>query len=174
MGAFKTKTPAQSWESYGDEHPKLQAFAIRVLGLTCSSSRCERNWSAFEMAHTKRRNRLKQKTTNGVIFVMTNSKLAKKKKNRKIKEYKFDDIEPDNEWIVNNDEDFEKEILGFTIENDDFEVTTIEGGNEIDAATAEGGNENELPLLKMNWRFITLMMSLMEKKRILALKMRMS
>jgi len=32
-----------------DEHPKLQRFAICVLSLTCSSSRCERNWSAFEM-----------------------------------------------------------------------------------------------------------------------------
>ena len=49
MAALKTKTPAQWWESYGDEHPELQKFAIRVLSLTCSSSGCERNWSAFEM-----------------------------------------------------------------------------------------------------------------------------
>jgi len=46
--ALKTKTPSQWWESYGDEHPKLQRFAIRVLSLTFSSSGCERNWSAFE------------------------------------------------------------------------------------------------------------------------------
>ena len=46
--ALKTKTPSQWWESYGDEHPELQKFAIRVLSLTCSSSECERNWSAFE------------------------------------------------------------------------------------------------------------------------------
>ncbi|XLR19537.1 hypothetical protein S83_047449, partial [Arachis hypogaea] len=32
-----------------DEHPELQKFAICVLSLTCSSSGCERNWSAFEM-----------------------------------------------------------------------------------------------------------------------------
>ena len=43
------KTPAQWWDSYGDECPELQKFAIRVLSLTCSSSGCERNWSAFEM-----------------------------------------------------------------------------------------------------------------------------
>lgn len=50
--ALQTKTPAQWWESYGDECPELQKFAIRVLSLTCSSSGCERNWSAFEMVRT--------------------------------------------------------------------------------------------------------------------------
>ena len=45
----KKKTPAQWWDSYGDECPELQRFAIQVLSLTCTSSGCERNWSAFEM-----------------------------------------------------------------------------------------------------------------------------
>jgi len=39
--ALKTKTPSQWWESYGEENPELQRFAIRVLSLTCSSSGCE-------------------------------------------------------------------------------------------------------------------------------------
>ena len=43
------KAPAKWWDSYGYEHPELQNFAIRILSLTCSSSGCERNWSAFEM-----------------------------------------------------------------------------------------------------------------------------
>ena len=43
------RTPAQWWDSYGDECPELQKFTIQVLSLTCSSSGCERNWSAFEM-----------------------------------------------------------------------------------------------------------------------------
>lgn len=43
------KEPADWWESYGDECPELQKVAIRILSLTCSSSGCERNWSAFEM-----------------------------------------------------------------------------------------------------------------------------
>ncbi|XLR05163.1 hypothetical protein S83_071361, partial [Arachis hypogaea] len=46
---LKTKTHSQWWDSYGDEHPKLQKFAIRVLSLTCSSSGCQRNWSAFKI-----------------------------------------------------------------------------------------------------------------------------
>ena len=51
--ALKTKTPVQWWDSYGDEHPELQRLAIRVLSLTCSSSGCERNWSAFKMVNCK-------------------------------------------------------------------------------------------------------------------------
>lgn len=97
---------------------------------------------------------------NDVVFVMTNSKLAKKKKNRKTKEYKIDDIESDNESIVNNGEDFENEILDFIIKNDDFEAATAEGGNGIDVATAEGGNgvevviaENELEIHNLDNEF---------------------
>lgn len=55
------------------------------------------------MVHTKRRNRLKQKTMNDVISVMTNSKLAKKQ-TRKTVEHNLDDLEFDDEWIVENDE----------------------------------------------------------------------
>ncbi|KAI5421405.1 hypothetical protein KIW84_045005 [Lathyrus oleraceus] len=35
-----------------------------------TSSGFERNWSAFEMVHTKKRNRLKQKTMNDLVYVM--------------------------------------------------------------------------------------------------------
>ena len=49
----KKKAPAEWWDAYGDECPELQRFAIRVLSLTCSSSGCERNWSAFEMVCSK-------------------------------------------------------------------------------------------------------------------------
>lgn len=58
------------------------------------------------MVQTKRRNRLKQKTMNDVVFVMANSKLAKKKKTRKVIEYNIDEIESDDEWIVDNDQGF--------------------------------------------------------------------
>lgn len=43
------KSPAEWWDSFGDDCPELQKWAIRILSLTCSSSGCERNWSAFEM-----------------------------------------------------------------------------------------------------------------------------
>ncbi|GKB68245.1 zf-BED domain-containing protein, partial [Tanacetum coccineum] len=43
------KTLIDWWDSFGDDTPELKRFAMRVLSLTCSSSGCERNWSAFEM-----------------------------------------------------------------------------------------------------------------------------
>ena len=43
------KSPTDWWDFFGDETPELKRFALRVLSLTCSSSGCERNSSAFEM-----------------------------------------------------------------------------------------------------------------------------
>jgi len=51
--ALGKKTPGAWWESYGEEYPELQKFSIRILSLTCSSSRYECNWSAFEMVRIK-------------------------------------------------------------------------------------------------------------------------
>jgi len=47
--AIGKKTLAVWWQSYGDENKELQLFVIHVLSLTCSSSKCEHNWSEFEM-----------------------------------------------------------------------------------------------------------------------------
>nr|GEY31252.1 hypothetical protein [Tanacetum cinerariifolium] len=50
--------PGTWWMTYGNTTPVLQKMAIKILSLTTSSSGCERNWSAFEGIHTKKRNRL--------------------------------------------------------------------------------------------------------------------
>nr|KYP32749.1 hypothetical protein KK1_046477 [Cajanus cajan] len=84
---------------FGDHCPKLKGFSIRVLSLTCSSSRCERNWSSFEIVHTKRGNRLHLKKMNDLVYVMYNLKL-KSKVIRKTITLPFDDIQSDDEWIV--------------------------------------------------------------------------
>ncbi|XLR08285.1 hypothetical protein S83_036223, partial [Arachis hypogaea] len=91
----KTMLPAEWWDFYGDSCPELKKFAIRVLSLTCSSSGCERNWSAFEM----RRNRLHQKKMNDLVYVMYNLKL-KGKQIRKSPELEFDAVHSDDEWIT--------------------------------------------------------------------------
>lgn len=36
------------WDNFGQSTPSLQKFDVRILGLTCSASGCERNWSVFE------------------------------------------------------------------------------------------------------------------------------
>ncbi|KAH6810958.1 hAT dimerization domain-containing protein / transposase-like protein [Perilla frutescens var. frutescens] len=45
---------------------------------TQSSSGCERNWSAFEGVHTKRRNRLGTKLLNNLVFIQFNARLLSK------------------------------------------------------------------------------------------------
>lgn len=36
------------WGAFGGNTIELTMFAKRVVGLCCSSSGCERNWSTFE------------------------------------------------------------------------------------------------------------------------------
>uniref|UniRef100_K3Y297 HAT C-terminal dimerisation domain-containing protein n=1 Tax=Setaria italica TaxID=4555 RepID=K3Y297_SETIT len=71
--------PASWWWLYGTETPALQKLATRILSLTSSSSGCERNWSTFEMIHTKKRNRLTTTRLNKLVFIQFNSKLINKK-----------------------------------------------------------------------------------------------
>ncbi|KAL4562046.1 hypothetical protein LXL04_034235 [Taraxacum kok-saghyz] len=47
MASYMTRPPVKWWEQNGDDTPELKAFAIKILGLTCSASACERNWSTF-------------------------------------------------------------------------------------------------------------------------------
>ncbi|KAL4574601.1 hypothetical protein LXL04_021435 [Taraxacum kok-saghyz] len=54
LASYKTRPPLKWWEQYGDDTPELKAFAVKVLGLTCSASACERNWSTYNQVHTKR------------------------------------------------------------------------------------------------------------------------
>nr|GLL27043.1 uncharacterized protein LOC109165229 [Ipomoea trifida] len=42
------RTPVEWWTQYGDETPELQKFAVKVLGLTCSSSGYDFNVDVFE------------------------------------------------------------------------------------------------------------------------------
>ncbi|KAH6793799.1 hypothetical protein C2S52_004276 [Perilla frutescens var. hirtella] len=61
--------PTSWWSNFGSITPNLQRLAMRILSLTSSSSGCERNWSAFEEVHTKKRNRLGTKLLNNLVFV---------------------------------------------------------------------------------------------------------
>ncbi|XP_020203984.2 uncharacterized protein LOC109789440 [Cajanus cajan] len=99
VASRKIMLPAEWWDFYGDGCPELKKFAIRVLSLTCSSSGCERNWSSFEMVHTKRRNRLHQRKMNDLVYVMYNLKLKSKQVKRNLV-IPFDELHSDDEWIT--------------------------------------------------------------------------
>lgn len=46
------------WQTYGRPWPHLRWFAMRLLSMVAAASACERNWSAYEWIHSKKRNRL--------------------------------------------------------------------------------------------------------------------
>ncbi|KAM3277719.1 hypothetical protein ACQJBY_045554 [Aegilops geniculata] len=100
----KNFNPAKWWLNHGTNTPKLRTLASRMLNLTCSSSACERNWSAFEEVHTKKRNRLLHDRIRDLVFVKFNSKLRNKRdnKNRDPIEKEVDDVLADyeNEFIT--------------------------------------------------------------------------
>ena len=90
------------WEQYGDDTPELKAFAVKVLGLTCSASACERNWSTYNQVHTKRRNRLNTQRMNDLVYIMYNKKL--KQKFNKKSNLKENEDPLDVEYVMSNDE----------------------------------------------------------------------
>lgn len=77
--------PVGWWKLYGTEVPTLQKMAMRILALTSSSSGCERNWSVYEMIHTKRRNRLTTDRLNNMVFVQFNTRMLSKRQRLKDK-----------------------------------------------------------------------------------------
>ncbi|CAI9777216.1 unnamed protein product [Fraxinus pennsylvanica] len=76
--------PVSWWDFYGNQTPNLKFMAKRILGLTTSSSGCERNWSVFESVHTKKRNRLDVTRMNNLVYVQFNARLMNKRRGGKI------------------------------------------------------------------------------------------
>ncbi|XP_028113558.1 pheromone-processing carboxypeptidase KEX1-like isoform X5 [Camellia sinensis] len=97
------------WESYGEEYKELQKLAIRVLSLTCSATRCERNWSTFDHVHSKKRNRLEQQRLNALVFVKYNIQLELRQIKRQERGETYDpiyllDMKSDDEWITEKED----------------------------------------------------------------------
>ncbi|XP_066354363.1 uncharacterized protein [Miscanthus floridulus] len=96
--------PAKWWLNHGTSSPNLRKLATRILGLTCSSLDCERNWSDFEQVHSKRRNKLLHGRMSDLVYVKFNSRLKHKRENKAkdpIEKQVVDILEDDdNEFIT--------------------------------------------------------------------------
>nr|XP_016514317.1 PREDICTED: uncharacterized protein LOC107831102 [Nicotiana tabacum] len=96
----KVRSPTDWWIRFGGQTPELTKFAIRVLSLTCSSSGCERNWSTFELIHTKKRNRLEHHRLNALVYVRYNTRLRERSIKRKLQKFDpvlVDEVDSDDE-----------------------------------------------------------------------------
>eukprot|EP00253_Pinus_taeda_P029211 PITA_29211 len=101
--AREADEPAQWWEAFGSHCPELQKFAIRILSQTCSATGCERNWSALERIHTKKRNCLDKKWLNDLVYVQYNLWLrCNQLLNKRPDSYPIvlEDIDPTSDWLV--------------------------------------------------------------------------
>ncbi|KAL4614173.1 hypothetical protein ACB092_07G034900 [Castanea dentata] len=104
----KKDAPAAWWFAYGASTPNLQQFAVKVLSLTCSSSRCERNWSMFEHVHSKKRNRLAQSRMVDLVYIEYNRALNMRYNLRDtIDPISLKDIDDSNEWLTGRVEEEE-------------------------------------------------------------------
>ncbi|XP_031278379.1 uncharacterized protein LOC116136849 [Pistacia vera] len=75
---LQTSHPRIWWDYNGDDLPMLKKYAIRILSQPCSASSCERNWSAFEAAQKKKRNRLSHEMLDTLVYVRMNTMMMDK------------------------------------------------------------------------------------------------
>ncbi|GKV37085.1 hypothetical protein SLEP1_g45153 [Rubroshorea leprosula] len=92
-------TPVAWWDQFGTDAPELQKFAIRVLSQCTSATGCERNWSAFDFIHSKRRNKLEHERLNALVFVRYNLKLRERGKEA-MDPLSLDNIDILADWVA--------------------------------------------------------------------------
>ncbi|XP_038711766.1 heavy metal-associated isoprenylated plant protein 32-like [Tripterygium wilfordii] len=129
------------------KYHKLQRSAIKILGLTCSSSACERNWSTFNQVHTKKRNRLTTKNMNDLVYILYNKKL--KDRHLKLQEVTedplvLDDIALDDEWVANppNPNDIGDEIETSILDQEEHNVIGASQGLKGGSGGGASGGGN--------------------------------
>ncbi|XP_068500402.1 uncharacterized protein [Phaseolus vulgaris] len=120
------------------------------------SSAWTQDQNSITMVHTKKRNRLHQMTMNDVVFVITNSRLTKKKDVRKTKEYTIDDLSSYDEWTVEENETLyglDEDILLDVGEDDasrgatnDLEVPPIDDNENEDLLE----DQDDYPMISVN------------------------
>lgn len=87
--------------------PELRHVAVRVLAAMPSSSSCERNWSAYDFIHSKRRNKLSNPRANDLIYVFSNKQLMRRQA-RLCKKGEHDSFVP-WQWYDSASEESEQE-----------------------------------------------------------------
>lgn len=109
----------------GYETPELARVAQRVTSMTSSAGACERNWSAYDFIHSKKRNKLTPDRANDLVFVFSNLRLMAK----------FKEPEKFAEWVEEIDEEQQEALLG--LEGDEEFVPAYEMQDAADSDAEE-------------------------------------
>lgn len=81
------------WEMNGGPIPIVRKVAIRILSQPCSASCCERNWSAFDAAQTKKRNKLLPTMLEDLVYIRMNSLMLSTSSELETRDRKAIDLE---------------------------------------------------------------------------------
>jgi hypothetical protein len=68
----RSMLPHRFWDCYGTACKVLRPIAVRLLAQCASASPCERNWSAYEFVHSRKRNRLGVQKAQQLVYVFQN------------------------------------------------------------------------------------------------------
>ena len=102
--------PYRFWDVYGTGCKTLRPIAVRLLAQCASASPCERNWSAYEFVHSRKRNRLGALKAQQLVYVFQNLRvLMKHSSHEKADEYyqwaMHTKVEPDADDLSDSDGD---------------------------------------------------------------------
>ncbi|XP_061373436.1 uncharacterized protein LOC133315781 [Gastrolobium bilobum] len=98
---IKSTIRKKDFISSSSQTPNLRDFAIKVLSLACSSSRCECNWSTFKHIHSKKRSRLEHQKLQDLDFIKYNQALKHRYDNHDVIDpIILKDIDDSNDWLV--------------------------------------------------------------------------
>ncbi|XP_039122041.1 uncharacterized protein LOC120258657 [Dioscorea cayenensis subsp. rotundata] len=119
QSSSKNTRPDEWWRFFGHSAPNIQKLALRILSQTSSSSGCERNWSAFERIHTKRRNRLEHQRLNDLVYIHYNLCLKNRNfnKSNNLDPIDYECIDKIDTWVVENEPPREPELNLEDLEN---------------------------------------------------------
>ncbi|XP_042521332.1 uncharacterized protein LOC122094800 [Macadamia integrifolia] len=125
---YRMKSPLIWWQFVGSAFPVLQNIACRILSQSCSSSPCERNWSAWDAAQTKKRNRLAPEMLEDLVYIRMNSMMRENYESQLHKDSRPIDLDNLGELPI-VDFELEMERLEQTYEEPEPSDTGADGGS---------------------------------------------
>ncbi|XP_042483006.1 uncharacterized protein LOC122063348 [Macadamia integrifolia] len=127
---MKTNHPRIWWQFFGSAFPVLQNIACRILSQPCSSSPCERNWSAWDTVQTKKRNRLAPEMLEDLVYIRMNSMMRENYESQLHKDSRPIDLDNLGELPI-VDFELEMERLEQTYEEPESSDTGADGGSTL-------------------------------------------
>ena len=72
-------SPVKWWVVHGTSTQMLHCIALKLLGQSCSSSCCERNWSTYNFIYSMKRNKLTPQRVEDLVYVHYNLRLLSRR-----------------------------------------------------------------------------------------------